>query len=65
MKTYDDLTTEIYRALESSDGDYDIDAIADELREKVGFDEKHGYGSIADIDDDEFWAVAMAHAKED
>jgi hypothetical protein len=62
MKTYDDLMAEVARALESSEGEYDVEKITNELSWLVEFDPKHGYcGGIADIEDNVFWDIVMKH----
>lgn len=60
--TMKDLTDEVRHALESSDGEYDIEAIAYEVartRETQRLDQPAFY--ITE-DEDEFWDAAMRHA---
>ena len=62
MKTYDDLMAEVAHALESSEGEYDIEKITNELSWLVEFDLKHGYcGGISEIEDSVFWDIVMKH----
>jgi hypothetical protein len=51
-----DLRDQIVTATDASDGDYDVDAIVEEIVEK------HGAVDIDTLDTDEFWAIVGKHA---
>lgn len=54
--TASDLRDQIVRATDASDGEYDIDAITEEILKA------HGAVDIDSIDTDEFWATVGKHA---
>ena len=51
-----DLRDQIVTATDASDGEYDVDAIVEEIVEK------HGAVDIETLDSDEFWAIVGKHA---
>jgi hypothetical protein len=53
-----DLRDQIIRATDASDGDYDVDAITEDITAK------YGAVDIDTIDTDDFWAIVAEHAAE-
>lgn len=51
-----DLRDQVTRATDASDGEYDVDAIVEEVVEK------YGAVDIETLDSGEFWAVVGKHA---
>ncbi|MYR45058.1 hypothetical protein [Streptomyces sp. SID5910] len=51
-----DLRDQIVTATDASDGEYDVDAITEEILEK------HGAVDVDTLDTDEFWAIVGKHA---
>lgn len=51
-----DLRDQIVTATDASDGDYDVDAIVEEIVER------HGAVDVDTFDTDEFWAIVGKHA---
>ncbi len=51
-----DLRDQIITATDASDGQYNVDAITEEILEK------HGAVDIDTLDTDEFWAIVGKHA---
>lgn len=51
-----DLRDQIVIATDASDGQYDVDAITEEILEE------HGAVDIETLDADEFWSVVGKHA---
>lgn len=60
--TMKDLTDEVRHALESSDGEYDIEAIAYEVARTRDVGTSNNPPFYITEDDDEFWDAAMRHA---
>lgn len=56
MFTARDLRDQIVTATNASDGEYDVDAITEEIIAK------HGAVDVDTIDTDEFWAIVAEHA---
>ena len=55
--TSQDMRDQIVRATDASDGEYDVDAILDDL---IG---THGAVDIDTLSTEEFWSVVMIHAE--
>lgn len=51
-----DLRDQIVTATDASDGEYDVDAIVEDIIEK------HGAVNIDSLDTDDFWAIVGKHA---
>lgn len=54
--TANDLRDQIIRATDASDGDYDTDAIVEDIKTR------YGIVDIDTIDGGEFWTIVGAHA---
>lgn len=57
--TASNLRDQIVRATDASDGEYDIDAIAEEILQQ------HGAVDIETLDTAEFWAIVGKHAADE
>lgn len=67
--TVEDYVVEVLEAgaVQDARSEFDVDAIADELREKHGIYRAHARGVSYEldgkIDDDIFWGIVQAHAR--
>lgn len=59
MITIPDMLRQVVEAASGCDGEYDVDAITEEIHER------YGLVDIDDIDADEFWEIVGKHATDD